>query len=67
MRHSDGLDNDEDGFIDFPEEIGCVSALDISEKDGDYNEEGNVNLEDLARLTERWLQYEPYMDVLLYP
>lgn len=64
---SDGQDNDGDGFVDFPEDIGCVSAIDISERDGDYNGDGMVNIEDLAKLSVKWLHYDPYIDVLPYP
>jgi hypothetical protein len=32
MECSDGIDNDGDGRVDFPEDLGCTSASDVSEQ-----------------------------------
>ena len=52
---SDGIDNDKDGLVDFPEDAGCADADDMSERgavsecdDGiDNDGDGNVDFHDL--------------------
>jgi hypothetical protein len=63
----DGIDNDNDGAIDFPNDVGCLHALDISELTADYNQDGKVDVRDVTLLAEHWLRYGYELDVAPEP
>jgi len=59
----DGIDNDGDGATDFPDDVGCLHALDISELTADYNQDEKVDVKDVALLAGHWLKYAYELDV----
>ncbi len=63
----DGIDNDGDGDIDFPNDAGCLDALDISELTADYNQDEKVDVEDVALLADYWMTYAYELDVAPAP
>ena len=63
----DGIDNDNDGAIDFPDDVGCLHALDISELTADYNQDGKVDVKDVILLADHWLSYAYELDVAPEP
>ncbi|MCJ7779182.1 MAG: hypothetical protein MUP16_12835, partial [Sedimentisphaerales bacterium] len=63
----DSTDNDGDGLIDYPDDLGCTSRIDVSELTGDFNDDRRVDFEDLGIMAQYWLQDEPLVDIAPLP
>jgi len=64
---ADSNDNDLDAHIDYPDDLGCTNLLDVSELSGDFDDDWDVDPNDLGILASFWLQEELLVDIAPAP